>query len=122
VSDDEDLAGPSASSWTSPADIEKKSRRGLVQLGQLKASETGNFLLDMDNKKFEFELSLCGDDAWATLPNEESRIRAFAERAVSYQKFLRDDSVVGSSQLVIRWNSKYVNNFLTCQPYTQTRI
>lgn len=92
----------------SSADIEKKSRRGLVQLGQLKASETGNFLLDMDNKKFEFELSLCGDDAWATLSNEEARIRAFAERAVSYQKFLRDDSVVTSSRLVIRWNSKCV--------------
>ncbi|KAH7105602.1 LNS2-domain-containing protein [Auriculariales sp. MPI-PUGE-AT-0066] len=106
-SDDEDLHEPMRGQ--SAADIARKSRRGLVQLGSLTASPTGDFLLDMDNKKFEFELSLCGGSEWGSLQDEESRNRAFAGAAVSYQRFLQDESVVQSPDLVIRWNYKYIS-------------
>ncbi|KZW04195.1 LNS2-domain-containing protein [Exidia glandulosa HHB12029] len=86
-------------------DLAFKSRRGLVQLGTLTSSPTGSFLLDMDNKKFEFELSLCG-----ALPTDEQDMsRRFAQDAVSYQLFLDDESVVRDPALVIRWNSKYIS-------------
>ncbi|EJD53633.1 LNS2-domain-containing protein [Auricularia subglabra TFB-10046 SS5] len=81
-------------------DLATKSRRGLVQLGTLSSSLTGGFLLDMDSKKFEFELSLCGD---------EKTDDAFARRQVSYRQFLDDENVVRHPGLVIRWNFRYIS-------------
>jgi phosphatidate phosphatase LPIN len=108
LSDDDDDTPTVATGLGSSADIAKKSRRGLVQLGSLTSSETGDFLLDMDGKKFEFELSLCGGPGWSEVRDEETRMKEFAANAVSYQRFLQDEGVVKSDRLVFRWNGRFV--------------
>jgi phosphatidate phosphatase LPIN len=63
------------------------------------------FWVELEGQKFTFELSLCGalDEK-----DEVSALEAFESRRVSYSTFLKDDGLVESKELVLKWNERSV--------------
>ena len=59
------------------------------------------FWVDMEGKQFMFELSLCGHLEGR---DEVGDAQSFEDAQVSYKRFLEDESMVGSENLVMRWN------------------
>ena len=59
------------------------------------------FWVDMEGKQFMFELSLCGH---LDGKDEVGDAQFFEDAKVSYRRFLEDEGMVESENLVMRWN------------------
>lgn len=61
------------------------------------------FWVDMEGKRFLFELSLCGNPEGK---DEIGDAQRFDDARVPYRRFLDDVSMIDSENLVIRWDGK----------------
>ncbi|KAF8338980.1 Lipin/Ned1/Smp2-domain-containing protein [Cantharellus anzutake] len=73
----------------------------------LNTDKTTTFWVDIDSKQFVFELSLCGH---LDRKDEVGDAQRFEDAKVSYKRFLEDESMVESENLVMRWNGVHISH------------
>jgi phosphatidate phosphatase LPIN len=84
--------------------------------GRLTAGDAGGFMLELEGRTVNFDLSLCGDlgEVMKRGAGEvEKAVKRFAERRVTFQQFIDDPVIVHNDDLCVRWRGRYVFSLIS---------
>ena len=79
--------------------------------GRVTAGDKGGFVLELEGRTVNFDLSLCGDLGGVMKQGDgevEKAVRRFAERHVTFQQFIDDPAIVHNDDLCVRWRDRCV--------------
>lgn len=77
--------------------------------GRLTAGDAGGFVLELEGRTVNFDLSFCGDLGEVVKQDNEAAekaVRRFAERRVTFQNFIDDPAIVHHDDLCVRWGDR----------------
>jgi hypothetical protein len=79
--------------------------------GWLTAGDAGGFVLELEGRTVNFDLSLCGDLGGAVTRGDwevENAVRRFSQHRVTFQQFIDDPTIVHNDDLCVRWRDRCV--------------
>ncbi|KAG8973032.1 hypothetical protein FRC05_009147, partial [Tulasnella sp. 425] len=107
----EDVAEDDAAGDKPSSTSEDEGSSAFGQGGQLfpDRTERDMFWVNMEGKKFSFQLSLCDNDEGRRRRFDDlESARWFYDEKVEYARLLADPDVAGSEQLVMKWGDRFI--------------
>jgi phosphatidate phosphatase LPIN len=83
--------------------------------GRLTAGDAEGFVLELEGRTINFDLSLCGDLGEMIKRGNGAVDRVFAQRRVTFQQFIDDPTIVDNDDLCVKWRDRYLF-FLSLNP------